>query len=371
MPRSINKQFHSWTPLGILIVILILLYLLWKVVVVFILAAFLAFLIFPLVQLLDRRLPHIFSIISTYLFIAIILTVILGFLVPVVVTQFEQFAHNIPTLADKIRLFVASLHVRFGALPAAWQDLGEKVLSEAQQGVIRLTREGINMLLVFFTSLLTLVIVPLLAFFMLLNYQGYKRMVVALTPERHRHVIDDLLFCMSRVLWTFFKGEFILMAVVGVADSIGLIAIGMPYAVVLGILGGLLELIPSLGPTISTVVIVIVGLAVNPIMALKGGSIALIVQLLENIFLVPVVVGRTVGLDPISITFAILLGGMLAGVPGAIISVPLAMTIKIILVYFYVDRTLLPQGESFSCTIEQARRGRRRRREQPRFTRRR
>jgi len=345
-----NTQTHSWTPLWILASALLLVYLLWKVMIIFILAALFAFLIFPLVKLMDRRLPRALSIVTVYLLIIIVLTSVIGQLVPIITSQFNHFVTDLPSIWTRVSGLSHGLDARFGTLPPSWRDLGRKAFLELQRSGIQIARQGFSMAILFFSSLLTLVFIPLLTFFMLLGYPGYKTMLTAIMPRPYQGVVDDLLFCMGRVLRSFFRGEFLLIAAVGLADTIGLFAIRMPYAIILGVIGGTLELIPSLGPTLATILIVLTGLAQSPVMALKAAAIALSIQILENVFLVPVVMGKTVDLDPITLSFAIFLGGTYAGIPGAIISVPIAMIIKVYIIYFYVDRTILPPAQVLTCT---------------------
>ncbi|HEY3298437.1 MAG TPA: AI-2E family transporter, partial [Armatimonadota bacterium] len=262
-------QSKSWIPIIALLAMLLLLFLLWKVVLVFMLAAFFAFLLYPLVAFLDRKLPHVLSIICVYLIIALLLGIVIGLLVPVMADQAGQLADNIPGYVQKARNFSSSLHTRYISLPPVWRSIIDRTLIELQQGSVRLAQESIGVVFAVFGSLLTLVLVPLFAFFMLLDNKGYRRMIDALTPKRHRKKVDDLLYCTGRTLWSFFKGEFLLMSVVGIADGVGLALVGTPYPVVLGVIGGLLEVVPSIGPTVTNIIVILIALTISPVAALK------------------------------------------------------------------------------------------------------
>ncbi|MHB0997920.1 MAG: AI-2E family transporter [Armatimonadota bacterium] len=351
MPVNRLKDSHSWMPLIILFAIFVALYMLWNIVYIFILAAFFAFLVYPIVKLLDRRLPHIVSILIIYFIITVIIFIIAFSIAPVIAQQFRDLVDNFPNYVNQARTLIDSAQSRYVELPDRWKTVADNILNELQGAVISVTSQTFPAVIKFFTGLATLVFIPLLAFFMLLKTDGYKHMIIAITPKRSRDTANNLISCMGQSLWAFIKGELLLMTVVGFAVGIGLSIVGMPYAAVFGLIAALLELIPTFGPIITTVIVVLFGLVIDPVLALKGMAVTTIVQLLENIFLVPLVMGKSVGLDPITVAFSIFLGGSLAGPLGALIAIPFAMILKIAILYFYVDDADLP-GKELTCIVD-------------------
>lgn len=336
LPR--NRQ--SWVPLVVLALAFLIIYFLWDVLSIFILAAFFAFLLSPAVRLFERRIPSVFAIISVYLILAIILIVLIGSLSPLVSTQFQSFLKALPDYFNRIRDLSSPVQRQYLALPDRWRPFIDQILTELQSWAIRIARQAAPTLVKFFTSLLTTFFIPLLAFFMLLGRKGYKEMIVNLIPREHRTTAEDLLRCSGTALWNFVKGEIILMIVVGTLVGIGLFIIGMPYAVLFAILAGLLEVVPTVGPVATTVIITIIGFVINPWLGLKGGIVSILVQILENSLIAPSVMSRAVGLDPVTVILAVFLGGTLGGVTGVLISIPSAMFVKIVLLYFYADHDL-------------------------------
>jgi predicted PurR-regulated permease PerM len=116
----------------------------------------------------------------------------------------------------------------------------------------------------------------------------------------------------------------------------------MPYPALFGVIAGLLELIPNFGPLATTIIVALVGFLISPWLGVKGIIVTMGVQLLENTFLSPYIMSKAVGLNPVTIIFSIFLGAALAGVLGAIIAVPIATIVKIVILYFYASEADLP-----------------------------
>lgn len=336
MSSSERTESPGWIPLFCLAAAYLLIYLLWNVLLVFIISAIFAFLIFPIVRLFDRRFPRLVSIIAVYLAILMVLTIFIGLLYPAVTEQVNQLASNMPTYASKSKDLAEALQRRI-ILLKPWGNAGERVLTQLGETAIRTVQEAIPAVISFVGSLAGLVFIPLFSFFMLLDFKGYRHMLMAVLPTRQRETAQDLLECAGRVLWDFFRAQLILMLAVGLLDGLGFVIIGMPYAAVFALIAGILEVIPSFGPTITTLSVALVAVLIDPVLAVKAVVVTTSVQVLENLFLVPVVMGKAVGLNPITVAFAIFLGGKAAGIPGAIIGIPLAMIAKIIILYFYAQ----------------------------------
>ncbi|MDI6827037.1 MAG: AI-2E family transporter, partial [Armatimonadota bacterium] len=309
--------------------------------VVFVLAALLAFIVAPFVGLLEKKLPRIFSILTVYLLFLIIIIILVGLLTPVISDQFRQFVDSMPKYLSRARELLSRIQEQYFALPGRWRDFADKGITELQTAAIKLTSLTLPVVFAFFGGFFALIFIPLLAFFMLLNANRYRRMIIAVTPRQHRKSIDDLLTCAGYALWNFLKGEISLMLAVGLFVGIGLYLVGMPYPIVFAVLAGLLEIVPTFGPVLTTIIVAFIALLINPVLALKAAGVTILVQIAENLLLTPLVMAKAVGLDPVTVALSVLIGGSLAGVVGALISIPLAVIIKIVIIYFYADKSEL------------------------------
>ena len=118
------------------------------------------------------------------------------------------------------------------------------------------------------------------------------------------------------------RGQLLLMLAIGLATFLGLILLGIPYALPLAILAGLLEIIPTLGPILAAVPAVIIALTISPGMAIVVVGLYIVIQMLENNILVPKIMQRAVGLNPVIVIIGVVIGANLLGVAGALLSIP-------------------------------------------------
>ncbi|HSL42817.1 MAG TPA: AI-2E family transporter [Anaerolineales bacterium] len=200
-----------------------------------------------------------------------------------------------------------------------------------------------------FTSLLLFIFIFLASIYISLKAHTYPEAFLRLAPPAYRAEMAILLRRIMRLWNSFFRGQITLMLVIGVISWLGLSLLGVPGALGLGIIAGLLELIPNLGPIIATIPAVIVALlqgstslAVSPlVLALLVLLFYVLLQQLENSVIVPRVLGDAVDLPPLVVMTGVLVGGTTAGILGALLATPVIGTGREIVRYLY--RKILEQ----------------------------
>jgi predicted PurR-regulated permease PerM len=140
------------------------------------------------------------------------------------------------------------------------------------------------------------------------------------------------------------RGELILMLSVGTATYVGLSLLGIPYALPIAIFAGLFELIPFLGPIISAIPSVLIGFGISPVMGIGAAALAFLIQQMENYILVPKVMEKSAGVSPLMTLIALAVGARLAGTVGAIISVPVLITLQVLSPQQFILKSQLKIG---------------------------
>jgi len=201
------------------------------------------------------------------------------------------------------------------------------------------TNQALSLSLSLFSNIFSIITFLLLSIYISLDWEKIKKFFHKLVPEGHKSVYDKVLheFEFSIGLWV--KGQFILMFVIGCLSTLILYLIGNPYYLPLGILAGILEIVPIVGPIISTLFAVLISFSLN---GQTAGLITLAtfygIQVLENNLLVPKVMEKVSGFSPILILLSFLIFTNFLGIVGAILAVPILMFVNILVKHFVIKK---------------------------------
>jgi predicted PurR-regulated permease PerM len=248
-----------------------------------------------------------------------ILATVISLVIPPVISQSKQLIESIPDLITKYQIIREHLPNLQESLNTLSKNIGS-----ITGGFVSVTAGIFGGIVAFFAAIVMTV-------YMLLSKDSISLVIKSVVaPDQHESVLA-LARKISRKVGDWFRGQMLLGLIIGVLDYIGLMIIGAPYALTLALLSGVLEIIPTIGPLISGTIAVLVTLGSSPIKALFVALLYIIVQQLENSLIVPKVMQKAVGLSPVVIILAILTGAKLMGVVGAVIAVPIAASISVII----------------------------------------
>jgi len=311
-----------------------LLWVLWQVIrpiqhtlILFGLAAVLAFALSGPVNMLALRVhSRLAAIIATYLLVG-------GGLVGGLVLLAGPFVRDATALIGALPQYAADLQARapevqntlggYG-IQADLDQLKARLTVAVEQGGTDVLKNLVGTLAEVGGIILDSVLVLVISLYLLIDGPRFRARSLALVPLRHRPKALFLEDHVSRVLGGYLRGQLTLAIIIGVAAGIGTALLGLPYAVVLGVLAGLFELVPMFGPILSVIPAVIIALFMPFPTVIWVLLFFLAVQQLENNVLAPRISGHAVGLHPLGAMFALLAGFQLAGLLGGLFAVPLA-----------------------------------------------
>ncbi len=249
------------------------------------------------------------------------------------------FALLVPAILDEVRSFVSSYGEVSSSFSQAMDFLkrliephGLQQLSTAVQGQTDLFGGVMGVLNTVFGGVVGFFAVLVLSFYMILEESAAKNLFRNLVPAEYQEFAARLVWQMVDKLGAWLRGQLVLGLIIGILYFIGFSLIHLPYALLLALVGGLLEFIPYIGPFISAVPAVILGLSVSLTHGLITLGVIIIIQQLENNVFVPKVMQRAVGLNPIVSLVAFMVGAKLFGTVGAIFSIPVATAASVALV---------------------------------------
>jgi predicted PurR-regulated permease PerM len=265
----------------------------------------------PLVDRLEKmHLPRIISILLLYGIVFGGFGALIASIVPAVAVQSARLFDQLPDFLDRIYPGVA---LNMQSLIGQIAPVGENVL--------RVT-------LGIFSNILTMLMVLTFTFYFLLERRHLKDFLDGLLGEHVGDTFFAILLRVEKRLGAWLLGELFLMFVIGLLVYIGLFSLRIEYALPLAIIAGMLEIVPTIGPIISAFPGVLVAFSHSPVLALSVVALYIIVQQIENNFIVPMVMKKSVGLQPILTILALMIGGRFAGVVGAILAVPILVTVQ-------------------------------------------
>jgi len=300
----------------------------------FLLAIILAYLLNPLVDFFEgRSIPRVLSIIMIYLAVGAILALLVTYTIPRIVAEISKLSERLPDFTAMISSNIANLQERFqrSNLPPVFQQLVDQNIHKAQERLLTALEYSVEAVLSLLGKVFISLLTPVLAFYMLKDTSVIKRTISDLIPGKHRRKILAWLSKIDATLGSWIRGQLLIAFMVGLLSTIGLSLIGLDFAILLGVLAGFLDILPYFGPIIGGIPPVVVGLLVSPTMGLKALAVMVVVQQIEGNFITPQILGHTLGLHPLLIIFALLLGGELGGFLGLVLSVPIAAVIKVTL----------------------------------------
>jgi predicted PurR-regulated permease PerM len=318
----------------------------------FIVGALFVYLLDPIVERLNRRrVPRGLSILLTYLAAAIVIVEGLNLMLRPLVEQIRQFVADLPS---NIQLVQAQLE-RLGAiyrgleLPPALKNAVDEWIAKFGQGDIGFDPSLLVPVVVATTgvlgALLAFLIVPVWAFYLLKDMPALRRSFDAALPPEWRDDVWAVVRIVDRVFGSWVRGQLFLGLAVGIATFAGLLLLGSfvdpiftRFAVLLAVIAGILELLPIIGPIIAAVPAVLLAATAGLEPALAALILYTLIQQLENNLLVPKIQGDATDLHPSAVMFALVIGGAVAGLLGAILALPVAATARD--VYRYLFRRL-------------------------------
>jgi len=278
----------------------------------------------PLVTLLAKiKIPRAISVIISYVLVLGLLGGMVALIAPTLAQQTTNFVIALPSYLNNI-----------GISSVMSGDLAKGLLS--QLGGI--PGEILNFTVSVFSNVVAVVTVLVFAFYMLLTHDKLKDQAGILFGESKSQQIGRVIIAWENRLGKWARGQLLLMFAVGLATYIGLVLIGIPFALPLAILAGLLEIIPILGPIVAAIPAVIIGFGISPIVGIGATANAFLIQQLENYVLVPKIMGKTIGISPLVILIAVTIGAKLLGIVGVIISVPFVLTLQVLINEYLVAK---------------------------------
>jgi predicted PurR-regulated permease PerM len=331
-------EFRSRTILrilGIAVALAVVLEVVWisrQVISWVLISLFLALALNPLVSWIERR-GHIRrgpAIALAYLIVAIVIVAVGATFIPKLVDEVNGFVQALPDYVHDL----THGRGRLGFLERKYhvvEKVREQVRSGGAKKVLGLSGAALAITKSVITIVAATITIIFLTFFMLLEGRAWVERVYSLFPERSQDRVRRVGHDIYRTVGGYVTGNILISLIAGSSATVVVLIMGVPYAVALGLLVAILDLIPLAGATVAGAVVVIVAFLHTIPAGIVLAIFVITYQQLENHFLQPVIYGRTVQLSPLAVLISVLVGAELAGVLGALAAIPVAGSIQVVL----------------------------------------
>jgi len=267
----------------------------------------------PLVDKMEQfRVPRVVGIIFLYMIVFGFFGISLAGTIPTLVIQTTKLAQQLPVFAARLLPY---WQIDLNALTQQIAPIGENL---------------VKVTVGLFSNIITTLTVLVFTFYLLLERKHTEALLTDVMGNGAAAKTISVVEAVEKRLGAWVQGQLFLMFLIGVFVYIGLLLLHVEYALPLALIAGILEIVPIVGPIMAAIPAVLVALAVSPFLALSVVALYFIVQQIENHIVIPIVMRKSVGLSPVITITALMIGGRLAGMVGAILAVPVVLVLMAI-----------------------------------------
>mgnify|MGYP001171796298 CR=1 FL=1 len=275
------------------------------------------------VSLMRYKVPRVMAVLSVYLLFFGLFFSVIFFLLPPVLDETAAMLTTVPTYLESI----SSVNtVPLTETRTLLNDFSLKqTASDTNTFLSGLSGDFLLTMSVIFGGLLSFVLIVVFSFYFAINERGIEEFLRVITPVQHENYVIGLWNRSRKKIGLWMQGQFLLAILIGTLTYLGLTILGIQYALVLAVIAGVMELIPVFGPILAAIPAIAVALSGGGVpIALVVAALYIIIQQFENHLIYPLVVTKVVGVPPMLVILALLIGAKMAGILGIILSVPLA-----------------------------------------------
>lgn len=308
------------------------------IIIPFFIAIIIAYTLKPLVLKLEtKNIPRSLSIILIYIVLTSVIIVTTVFIIPEIIANTKDIMDKLPEFTGKYQKVFNSYISNIKS--SKWSpEIKNAILNEIQNGSSKLEdfimgtlSKGLNTTMKAVTIFFDLTLSLIIAYYFIKDSKSFRDGFLALVPRKWRNGLINTGREINQVLSNFIQGQLLTALIVGVLEALGLLIINSKYPFILGLIGGIANIIPYFGPFLGCLPAVALALIESPLKAFWTIVVFSLVQQIDNAFISPKIIEGKLGLHPLTTIVAVLIGGQFFGIIGMLVSVPIFAIIKVIL----------------------------------------
>lgn len=291
----------------------------------------------------QKGLPRVGAISMTFITVICVISLILMFVIPLVSQEMNNFyAQRHEYKMTLISQYEKAAEFAEAKIPSTFKPYIHGLTSHINLHAIMNTCKNAAVSMMpavsnFMTSVSHLILVPFVTFYMLMDYEEYRISLLSLLPKRRKKEIHSLLGEIDAMLKQYIKGQILVCLIIGISVTIAMVALDIPYAILIGAFAGAIDVIPYVGVIISMVPSVLLAMSKGPFYAVLTLGILYFIHWLEGHVIIPNIMGQSIKLPPLTVIVALIVGAEMMGLIGMFLAIPIAAIIRVV-IEFYIKK---------------------------------
>lgn len=311
-----------------------LVYFIRDIIALFLIVLILAATFRPVVNRWEKKIKRLPAVLALLLILIAIISLLVYVMFPPLIHQFKALVVAAPDFINRIDFLQSYRSMLIDNIRTITQNPGQ------------FSSKFVSITAGVFGGIFSFITVIVLTVYLLLEKNSFYVLAKNLLPSYQQDTLSVAAKKIAGKVGNWFRGQMLLSLIIGVIYFIVLSVLSIPYALPLAVIGALLEIVPTVGPIVAGAIAVLVALTVSPVIALIAAILFVVVQQVENSYLVPKIMQKAVGLSPVIVILAILVGAKLLGIVGAILTVPVVAALSVVAADWHVIRKSFKHNEN-------------------------
>lgn len=303
------------------------------IILPFIFGIFITYLLDPLVELLtQKKIDRTVAVVLIYFILIASIVIALVYIIPILLFELNNLIETIPLYTRESQKIIAKIRKNYlASLPISFQEIINRNIDRLQELLLGFLQNAVDAIISIFSNFFSIILGPVLGFYFLKDLPSIKENIILYMSIPYKDTVIEWSEKISKTLGRYIRSQLIVSLIIGFLTTFSMLILGIDFALVIGALAGITNIIPYFGPVIGALPAIIIAILRYPEKIPWIIISMLIIHQLESGIISPHIVGEHVGIYPVTVIFSLLIGGTFFGITGLILAVPVAALIKITL----------------------------------------
>jgi predicted PurR-regulated permease PerM len=255
------------------------------------------------------------------------------YLIPLIVSEISDLMTMVPFYTKSLQLIFQEMKqgINFGELPTGIKNVIEKNITGIESTLLSILNNLLNTMFSAFSHIVGFIVAPVISFYLLKDSESIRSGAQSLIPMNLRPKFVNILTDLDETLGGYIRGQLLVCSLIALLTTIGLYMINLDYALVLGVIAGIANIIPYFGPVLGAIPAVAIGALNSPGTVIWVVIVFIVVQQIDGAIISPKIIGESIGIHPVIVILSLIFGGQMFGFWGMLLAIPIIAVLKVLL----------------------------------------